>query len=76
MFLLSVFICYLIIKQGLEIGGKILIVTVIGPYVFLVILALRAIPLEGSMEGIKYLFTPDFSKIFTGEVDFWSCRFG
>src|SRR5690606_20238930 len=36
-------------------------------FVLLIILVIRSLTLPGAMEGLRYLFVPDFSKL-TGEV--------
>ena len=38
------------------------------PYVLLFILLIRGLTLEGAMDGIKYLFIPDLSKLKTSAV--------
>lgn len=48
------------IKKGIEKYTKLMM-----PLLFLLIIAMciRSLSLEGSMEGLRFLFTPDFSKI-------------
>ena len=48
------------VQKGLERANKILIP---GLFIFLVILAIRGMMLPGGMEGVKWVFTPDFSKM-------------
>ncbi len=38
------------------------------PYLLLFILLIRGLTLEGAMDGIKYLFIPDLSKLKTSAV--------
>lgn len=52
------------ISSGIEKASKVMIPTLLG---LLAILVIRSLTLPGSIEGLKYLFLPDFSKI-TGEV--------
>ena len=53
------------ISKGIERTTKILMPVLL---VLLVILAIRSISLPRGMEGLAYLFQPDFSKITTGVV--------
>ena len=48
------------IKKGIEKYTKLMM-----PLLFILIVALciRSLSLEGSMRGLRFLFTPDFSKI-------------
>jgi SNF family Na+-dependent transporter len=64
LYTLSLFICYIIVKNGVKTSGKVAIFTALSPYFFFIVLAIRGIFLDGAIEGIKYLFVPDFSKLF------------
>ncbi|HIP76065.1 MAG TPA: sodium-dependent transporter, partial [Psychromonas hadalis] len=59
------------IKGGIERLGKIMM-----PILFIMVLALigRMVFLEGAMNGLDYLFKPDFSKITDPKV--WSAAYG
>ena len=48
------------VQKGLERANKILIP---GLFIFLCILAVRGLMLPGGVEGVKWMFTPDFSKL-------------
>lgn len=48
------------IKKGIESSSKIMMP---GLFILLIIIAARSVTLSGSMEGIKFLLIPDFSKI-------------
>jgi NSS family neurotransmitter:Na+ symporter len=52
----------------LKITGKILIVTVIVPYLFFIVLMVKGFFLSGSELGIKYLLEPDWSKLLGTKV--------
>ncbi|MBZ2175008.1 sodium-dependent transporter [Schnuerera sp. xch1] len=52
------------ISAGIEKASKIMMPTL---FALLVILVIRSVTLPGAMEGLRYLFVPDFSKM-TGEV--------
>lgn len=58
----------LINREGVETSGKVAIVTATSPYLLLLILLIRGLFLEGSTEGIYYLFKPDFVKLFSPTV--------
>ncbi|CAD8144099.1 unnamed protein product [Paramecium pentaurelia] len=67
-YIVSLIIVYFCIKEGVETSGKIAIVTATSPYILLVILLIRGLMLEGSIDGIYYLFKPDFVKLFNPSV--------
>jgi len=52
------------ISAGIEKASKVMMPTLFG---LLVILVIRSLTLPGAVEGLKYLFVPDFSKL-TGDV--------
>ena len=43
--------------------------TALMPYLFFIILGIRGLFLTGAIDGIKYLFIPDFRKLF--QVEIW-----
>ncbi|MEI8595521.1 sodium-dependent transporter [Photobacterium sp. Hal280] len=59
------------VKGGIERASKIMM-----PLLFLMVLALiaRVIFLDGALNGLNYLFKPDFSKILDAKV--WSAAYG
>ncbi|WP_076412967.1 sodium-dependent transporter [Shewanella sp. UCD-KL12] len=59
------------VKGGIERASKIMM-----PLLFIMVLALigRIVFLPGALEGLNYLFEPDFSKIFDAKV--WSAAYG
>lgn len=59
----------MVVKKGVKTSGKIIIFTALMPYFFFFIMLIRALFLEGSGVGLKYLFVPDFTKLFA--VDIW-----
>ncbi|XP_030596802.1 sodium-dependent neutral amino acid transporter B(0)AT1-like [Archocentrus centrarchus] len=53
-------ICYI---RGISTSGKAVYVTALLPYVVLAIFLIRGLTLEGAMNGVKYLFTPDVDEL-------------
>ncbi len=53
------------VAQGIERATRILMPTLL---IVLVIMAIRSLTLEGGMEGLAYLFQPDFSKLSVGVI--------
>ncbi|TTZ70356.1 Sodium-dependent neutral amino acid transporter B(0)AT1 [Bagarius yarrelli] len=49
--------------RGIETTGKAVYITSTLPYVVLTIFLIRGLTLKGSVDGIKYLFTPDVSTL-------------
>lgn len=43
--------------------------TALMPYFFFLILGVRGLFLDGAMDGLRYLFIPDFTKLF--QVSIW-----
>uniref|UniRef100_A0A6B0VEL9 Transporter n=1 Tax=Ixodes ricinus TaxID=34613 RepID=A0A6B0VEL9_IXORI len=59
---------YFIIWRGLHQSGKIVWVTAIFPYVCLFILLVRGVTLDGSLDGLLFYVTPDWSHLFKPKV--------
>ncbi|KAH8022516.1 hypothetical protein HPB51_025079 [Rhipicephalus microplus] len=60
---LSWFIVYVVIWRGLHQSGKIVWVTAIFPYVCLFVLLVRGVTLQGSIDGLLFYVTPDWSQL-------------
>uniref|UniRef100_A0A8C9WYQ7 Transporter n=1 Tax=Sander lucioperca TaxID=283035 RepID=A0A8C9WYQ7_SANLU len=52
-------VLYICIIRGIETTGKAVYVTSTLPYVVLTIFLIRGLTLKGSLNGVKFLFTPD-----------------
>lgn len=65
------FICYKGVKQGIEKANKFLLPALV---IIMIIIAIRAINLEGASIGLNTLFTPDWSKVFDPKV--WVAAYG
>lgn len=60
---------FLILYKGVKRIGKVVALTVPLPTVLLIILTIRGITLPGSIDGISYYLTPDFSRLL--DVNVW-----
>ncbi|XP_071372144.1 solute carrier family 6 member 19b [Centroberyx affinis] len=56
-------VLYVCIIRGIETTGKAVYVTSTLPYVVLTIFLIRGLTLKGSLNGVKFLFTPDLSEL-------------
>ncbi|XP_037937409.1 sodium-dependent neutral amino acid transporter B(0)AT3-like [Teleopsis dalmanni] len=56
--LVSWFLVYICMVQGITSSGKIVYMTAIFPYVVLIIFFFRGITLKGAADGVAHLFTP------------------
>ncbi|XP_073831238.1 sodium-dependent neutral amino acid transporter B(0)AT3 isoform X1 [Musca autumnalis] len=56
--MVSWFLVYICMVQGLTSSGKIVYITAIFPYVVLIIFFFRGITLKGASDGVAHLFTP------------------
>ena len=58
-------LCHFIIKDGVKSSGNLIIYTASAPFVILSLLLIRGLFLSGAIEGLMYVFTPDWSKLWT-----------
>lgn len=70
---ISLFVAYVLVYfsiwKGVESTGKVVYFTALMPYVMLFIMLFRGVTLEGSGDGLYYLFYPDWSKL--GNIKVW-----
>ena len=59
---------YFSIIKGVKSVGKVVYVTVVFPWIILIILIIRGITLPGAMRGLSFLFTPNFAALKSPEV--------
>jgi NSS family neurotransmitter:Na+ symporter len=65
---------YISVRKGVKSVGKMVLVTVPLPFILLIILFLRAVTLEGALDGIMVYLRPDFSALRRPEV--WAAAYG
>jgi len=58
---------YFVVWKGLHNSGKIIWISAISPYIVLSILCVKALTLDGAMDGLKFLFTPDWERLKSSE---------
>uniref|UniRef100_A0A1I8I3A5 Transporter n=2 Tax=Macrostomum lignano TaxID=282301 RepID=A0A1I8I3A5_9PLAT len=56
---------YLCLIKGVQSLGKVVYVTALGPYLFLLVLLVRGLTLPGGWHGILYYLTPDWERLAT-----------
>ncbi|XP_050328358.1 sodium-dependent nutrient amino acid transporter 1-like isoform X2 [Bactrocera neohumeralis] len=66
--LLSWIVTYLILIKGMRSLGKVAYFLAIFPYVILITLLIRAVTLEGSVDGIIYFLKPEWDKLLNMKV--------
>lgn len=59
------------VKRGIEVANKIFMPLL---FILVIIMAIRGVTLPGAMEGLNYLFQPDFSRILDYKV--WTAAYG
>ena len=68
-------ICWVVlfkgVKRGIEIASKILMPLL---FVMVIIITVRAVTLPGSLEGVNWMFKPDFSKLT--DINVWIAAYG
>ncbi|XP_061608352.1 sodium-dependent proline transporter isoform X2 [Phyllopteryx taeniolatus] len=60
-----VFLCML---KGIHSAGKVVYVTATFPYFVLIVLIIRGVTLEGSLQGIAFYLTPDWRRLASAQV--------
>ncbi|CDQ39187.1 MULTISPECIES: sodium-dependent transporter [Virgibacillus] len=59
------------VKRGIEVANRIFIPALV---IIFLIIVIRAVTLDGALAGLEAFFSPDFSKIWSGEV--WVAAYG
>lgn len=65
---------YLCLCKGVKIVGRLVMWTVIVPWIILVIMVIRGLTLPGALDGLKFYLTPDFSALLSPNV--WLAAYG
>ncbi|PWA22965.1 hypothetical protein CCH79_00002029 [Gambusia affinis] len=60
-----IFLCML---KGIRSSGKVVYVTATFPYFVLIVLVIRGATLEGSLQGVAFYLTPDWSRLANAQV--------
>lgn len=65
---------YLSVFQGVKSVGRVVLVTMPLPIILLGILLVRALTLEGALQGVAYYIRPDFNALLSAEI--WLAAIG
>ncbi|XP_067649486.1 sodium-dependent dopamine transporter-like isoform X2 [Haliotis asinina] len=68
-------ILFLSMFQGIKVSGKLVYITVIVPYILILVFLIRGSLLPGSAEGFHYFIYPKFDKLTDPEVWIHACRY-
>ncbi|KAL3112743.1 hypothetical protein niasHT_019717 [Heterodera trifolii] len=64
----SWFLIYLCVMKGIKSSGKVMYVTATFPYVVMTLFLFRSIMLDGATAGLRYMITPNLSRLSEPEV--------
>ncbi|KAI6240184.1 Transporter [Aphelenchoides fujianensis] len=59
---------YLCVMKGIKSSGKVMYITATFPYLVTTIFLFRSAMLEGAVDGLVYMFTPDLTRLYDPEV--------
>uniref|UniRef100_A0AC35U747 Transporter n=1 Tax=Rhabditophanes sp. KR3021 TaxID=114890 RepID=A0AC35U747_9BILA len=59
---------YLCVNKGIKSSGKVMYLTATFPYAVTTIFLARSLMLEGATDGIVYIFSPDWNRLYDPEV--------
>ncbi|CAD5217579.1 unnamed protein product [Bursaphelenchus okinawaensis] len=59
---------YLCVMKGIKSSGKVMYLTATFPYAVTTIFLFRSLMLEGALDGLVYMFTPDLTRLYDPEV--------
>lgn len=63
-------IVFIVIMRGLRLNGHLSVASVIVPYLMFITLFIRAVTLEGALDGLLYYITPNWEKF--RDIDIWA----
>eukprot|EP00088_Acartia_fossae_P002002 TRINITY_DN10790_c0_g1_i1.p1 TRINITY_DN10790_c0_g1~~TRINITY_DN10790_c0_g1_i1.p1 ORF type:complete len:615 (-),score=33.84 TRINITY_DN10790_c0_g1_i1:508-2088(-) len=72
--IVSWFVVNLCVIKGVKSSGKVVYFTATFPYVVLLILLVNGLTLPGAIQGVKFLFVPDWAKL--GNLSVWLAAAG
>ncbi|XP_060580444.1 sodium- and chloride-dependent betaine transporter-like [Ruditapes philippinarum] len=67
-FFLAWVFCVAAVIKGVKSLGKVVYITATAPYVFLTIIFIKGLMLDGALDGMETFLKPDFSKLLTYQV--------
>ncbi|KAI6215220.1 Transporter [Aphelenchoides besseyi] len=59
---------YLCVMKGIKSSGKVMYITATFPYLVTTIFLFRSAALDGAVDGLVYMFTPDLTRLYDPEV--------
>ncbi|VDK43714.1 unnamed protein product [Anisakis simplex] len=62
------FLIYLCVMRGIKSSGKVMYITATFPYLVTTIFLIRSIMLDGATRGLKYMLTPDLTRLVDPNV--------
>lgn len=65
---LSWFLCVAAVIKGVHTLGKVVYVTATAPFIFLTIMFIKGLTMDGAVDGVITFLTPDFPKLLTVQV--------
>ncbi|XP_076825597.1 sodium-dependent neutral amino acid transporter SLC6A17-like [Clavelina lepadiformis] len=68
MLLLAWILVYLGINKGIKSSGKVMYFATSFPYLVLIAFFIRGLTLDGAVEGVKYMFSPDITRLKDADV--------
>ena len=58
----------IVLLNGIKSSGKVAYFLAVFPYLVLIILLIRAMTLEGAMDGVRYFIIPEWEKLFEAKL--------
>lgn len=58
----------IVLLNGIKSSGKVAYFLAVFPYIVLIILLIRAMTLEGAMDGVRYFIIPEWEKLFEAKL--------
>lgn len=58
----------IVLLNGIKSSGKVAYFLAVFPYIVLIILLIRAMTLEGALDGVRYFIIPEWEKLFEAKL--------